>query len=71
MIRNYGVDHYSKTNKFRKESSTRMCLDNPYSKIQFTFNKFKSTDLSYQSSYEYEFLELCEKLNVLHFLLWP
>jgi hypothetical protein len=32
----------------------------------YKIKKYKDTDLNYQSSYEYEFLELCEELDILN-----
>lgn len=87
MMRNYGVSHYSKTDKFRHESSNRMLINNPMkdpitvlkcittssknNKWNSVCKQYKSTDLHYQSSYEYDFLELCEKLNVLNLIKKP
>lgn len=72
VMKLYGVSHYSKTDKFRNETSKRMMLNNPYNCIDKWKNnapkKYKSTDLSYQSSYEYDFLEFCESHNVLHLI---
>lgn len=61
-----GVDHPSKTLKFRNDSSLRMIKNN--SEFDFTncykVKKFKDTELTYQSSYEYHFLEYCERNNI-------
>jgi hypothetical protein len=83
MNRNHGVDHYSKTDKFRKDSSSRMVLNNPMKipeNVEKMINttmindnhgwknfhlKYKETELTYQSTYEYDFLEFCEKNSVL------
>lgn len=72
IMKNHGVSHYSKTDKFRKDSSNRMMLNNPYNSVDIWKNNilkvYKSTDLKYQSSYEYDFLEFCEKNQVLHLI---
>lgn len=34
-------------------------------KNSILIKKFKNTDLYYQGSYEYEFLELCEELDII------
>jgi len=34
-------------------------------KNSFKLNKFKLSNLYFQSTYEYDFLELCEKINIL------
>ena len=72
MMKNHGFPHYSKTDKFREETSKRMMLNNPFKFIdRWKSNlpkKYKSTELSYQSSYEYDFLEFCENNNVLHLI---
>ena len=66
-LKTLGVDHPSKTLKFRNDSSLRMIKNN--SEFDFTncykVKKYKDTKLTYQSSYEYDFLELCEKNNIL------
>lgn len=67
MIKNYGVDHPSKTLKFRDNSSKRMIENNSkYNfKEYYKVKKYKDTELYYQSSYEYHFLEYCEKHDIL------
>lgn len=82
---NHGVEHYSKTPKFRKDASERLKKDNPmYDDITaqkasdtytervlngtiqlFKTKKYKDTNLNYQSSYEKEFLEICEAKGIL------
>ena len=37
-------------------------------KWKYFSKKYKSTDLIYQSSYEYDFLEFCEDNNILHLI---
>jgi hypothetical protein len=84
MVKNHGVVHYSKTDKFRSDSSKRMFSNNPMknpitsAKVKETqaknnkwtsiTEKYKSTDLCFQSSYEYDFLEFCENCDVLHLI---
>lgn len=67
MFERYGVDHPSKTLEFRDNSSKRMVKNN--SEFDFTdcyrIKKYKNTELFYQSLYEYDFLEYCEKNNIL------
>lgn len=67
MFERYGVDHPSKTLEFRDNASKRMVRNN--SEFDFTdcykIKKYKDTELTYQSSYEYDFLEYCEKNNIL------
>jgi len=65
MLKNHGVDHYSKTSKYRRESSIRAIKTNSkFNNIQI----YKNTKLTYQSSYEYHFLEFCEKNNILYLI---
>jgi len=80
--RNFGLDHPSKKEENRKSARQRMRVNNPMfnketvkkccdtlSKMEINYfrkRKFKETDLSYQSTYEYNFLEHCQKNNVLH-----
>ena len=84
IMKNHGVTHYSKTDKFKKESSNRMTLNNPMKDPEvakkvslkmvgnnnFTCSqlKYKNTDINYQGSYEYDFLQFCENNNVLHLI---
>lgn len=67
MVKLYGVDHPSKTLEYRNNASLRMIKNN--SEFNFTncykIKKYKETELYYQSLYEYDFLEHCEKLNIL------
>ncbi len=66
-LRNLGVDHPSKLLINRQNSSKRMIKNN----FEFNFTncynikKYKETELYYQSTYEYHFLEYCEKMNIL------
>jgi hypothetical protein len=66
-LKSIGVDHPSKTIKFRNNASLRMIKNN--SEFDFTncykIRKYKDTNLCYQSLYEYHFLEHCEKNNIL------
>lgn len=67
IFKNYGVTHYSKTQKFRDQHSKLMIdnlsMNNDNHIIKTYY--YKDTKLYYQSSYELEFLELCEKLNII------
>ena len=66
-FKNLGVDHPSKLLINRQNSSKRMIKNN--SEFNFTncynIKKYKETELYYQSTYEYHFLEYCEKNNIL------
>jgi len=70
MFELYGVDHPSKTLEFRDNASKRMIENN--SKYDFSeyykIKKYKDTGLYYQSTYEYDFLEYCEKNGILEFI---
>lgn len=62
----YGVDNVSFLYDVRKKIS-----DNMKSKVfdfrnNFKIKKYKNTKLYYQSLYEYDFLEYCEKHNILN-----
>jgi len=63
---NHGVDHIFKTKKCKDDSSRRAKENNPaFNEKNIKTYKYKTTNLTYQSGYEYHFLELCEKLNIL------
>jgi hypothetical protein len=62
----YGVDHISKTDKFREMASKNICKYNENIHSNHKLTLFKNTNLYYQSMYEYEFLELCENLNIIN-----
>lgn len=68
VFNSLGVDHPSKLLINRQNSSRRMIKNN--SEFDFTncykIRKYKETELYYQSSYEYHFLEYCEKNNILN-----
>jgi len=66
MLERYGVDHISKTKKFRQDASLRMIELNK--KAFNTIKKYKDTELYYQSTYELDFLEECETLGMLHMI---
>jgi hypothetical protein len=84
MLANHGFEHYSKTSKFRKDASERMISNNPMKNpitvlkciiTQSKNNKwtsicktYKQTDLKYQSSYEYDFLEFCENRGIINLI---
>ena len=65
-LQTIGVDHPSKTLKFRNESSLRMIKNNSYFNFRdyYKVKKYKETELTYQSSYEYHFLEFCEENKI-------
>ena len=66
-MENLGVTHPSKLLKNRNNASLRMIENN--SKFNFKdcykVKQYKETNLCYQSSYEYHFLEFCENNNIL------
>lgn len=67
MLKKYGVNHISKTEKFKKDASQRAKDKNPaFNEKNIRTHKYKNTNLTYQSSYEYNFLELCENKHILH-----
>lgn len=67
MIERYDVDHPSKTLKYRNDSSLRMIKNNSFFDFRncYKVEKYKNTELCYQSSYEYYFLEYCEKNKII------
>lgn len=69
-MKTLGVDHPSRTLQFRQDSSLRMIKNN--SEFNFTncykIKKYKETELYYQSLYEYDFLEYCEKIDILELI---
>lgn len=65
MQEKYGVDHPLQIQKNRKASSERMSNFNKDWFKNITIKKYKNTDLYYQSSYELEFIELCESKGML------
>jgi len=66
IFEKYGVEHISQLEENRKKSSERMIAYNSDWKNHYNTKKYKNTSLYYQSSYEYEFLELCEDNGILH-----
>lgn len=60
-----GLTHVSKNLKFRNDASKRMIEYNSNWKKNHSIKKFKETSLYYQSSFELDFLNLCERLNIL------
>ncbi|MFW6246800.1 MAG: DUF7487 domain-containing protein [bacterium] len=66
MLKNHGVDNYSKTQKFREIASKNMCRYNDDLVGNHKLQKYKDTDLYYQSKYEFRFLEGCEARGILH-----
>ena len=55
---------------FNKETSKKVSLSNienlKNGKIGYKTKRYKNTELYYQSSYEFDFLELCEKLSIIN-----
>ncbi len=62
----YGNEYHQKTKIFKDNCSKRAInnIQNGISNIVI-IKKYKNTELYYQGSYEKEFLELCEKYNIL------
>jgi hypothetical protein len=67
-MRKYGVEHYSKTEKFREIASKNMCKYNENVITNHIIKKYKETVLYYQSLHEYRFLEYCEQHDLLKFM---
>lgn len=65
MQERYGVNYASQIYKNRIASSKRMIKFNKNWFKNIRIKKYKDTDLYYQSSYELEFLELCESNNII------
>jgi len=63
-----GVSHPSKLLKNRNNSSLRMIKNNSLFNFNNCYNikQYKETNLYYQSTYEYHFLEYCEKNNIIN-----
>lgn len=69
-LKSIGVDHPSKLLKNRENASKRMIENNSKFDLNFrncyNIKKYKDTDLCYQSSYEEDFLDLCDKYQILN-----
>lgn len=65
MIKKYGIINPGQIQKNRENASKRMIEYNSDIKKNHKIKKYKNTNLYYQSSYEYNFLELCENKNIL------
>lgn len=65
MQKRYDVDYPGQMYKNRIASSKRMIKFNKSWFKNIRIKKYKDTDLYYQSSYELEFLELCEANNII------
>lgn len=65
FIEKYGVENVSQLEENRRELSDRMIKDNPFHKVNVKTHRYKNTNLYYQSSYEYKFLEFCENRGIL------
>lgn len=65
MQKRYDVDYPGQMYKNRIASSKRMIKFNKNWFKNIRIKKYKDTDLYYQSSYELEFLELCEANNII------
>ena len=70
MLERYEVDHPSKMMKNRESASKRMIENNSNFDLDFrncyNIKRYKDTDLCYQSSYEEDFLDLCDKYQILN-----
>lgn len=60
----YNVIHYSKTNKHKNMVS----INGVKNISKFNTKLYKNTNLYYQSTYEYNFLEYCENNNILNLI---
>lgn len=65
VLNKYGVNNVSFLLNIRKKISDNMKLKLYNPKKYFAIKKYKNIDLTYQSLYEYDFLEFCEKNNIL------
>lgn len=65
MIKRYGVDNPGALKKNRIKASERIMKYNSNWRKNHSIKKYKNTELYYQSSYELDFLELCESKNIL------
>jgi hypothetical protein len=63
----YGVDSFSKTESFKKMASDTVIKTNEENKFSL-IKRYKNTELYYQGTYEYRFLEYCEKNNIINFI---
>ena len=66
MKKIYGVENPGQLESNRENASKRMTRYNSEWKKNHTIRKYKKTELYYQSSFEYDFLELCEKWGILN-----
>jgi hypothetical protein len=65
LLRKYGVINTSQFEKNRTNASKRMHDYNSNWKKNYRIKKYKNTEIYYQSSFEYDFLEICERNEVL------
>lgn len=65
LKKRYGVINTSQFPKNRENASKRMIEYNSNWKKNHTIKKYKNTELYYQSSFEYDFLQLCENKGIL------
>ena len=67
VFMNHGVSHPSQIPKNRDSSSLRMTLYNStYDPINnYRIRRYEDTDLIYQSSYELDFIRLCERMGIV------
>jgi len=65
-FKKYGVDSYSKTNIFKNIASKTAIKTN--NKNKKTIKNFKETNIYYQGTYEYRFLEYCENIKMFKFI---
>jgi hypothetical protein len=66
MKKRYGVENPGQLEINRENSSKRMSKYNSEWKKNHTIRKYKDTELYYQSSFEYDFLELCVKWGIIN-----
>lgn len=64
-LKKYGVENPFMTFENRDASSKRMIKNNSKFKEYFKVKRYKDTELFYQSLYEYDFLEHCEKNDII------
>lgn len=65
LLKKYGVVNPGQFEKNKINASERMHDYNSNWKKNHRIKKYKNTEIYYQSSFEYDFLELCEKNTIL------
>lgn len=66
-LKNHGVDSYSKTDVFRKLASDNIIKTNENNSF-LLIKQYKNTNLYYQGTYEYRFLEYCENIGIINLI---